>query len=273
MGAGGSRRAARRLRMERGGAGGAWREQVHTSRGPIRGPNDYPHRGSDGPSPRDGSREPGSHHDGLGCLQPGRRQGGPIGSPGRWTGADEVSESPYVRLGSFIGPDPNRAPHCRPWGRTNARRPPRVPLGLGKCGEEGSSGDRPNSRSGRGPPRGTQRVTSIQVSLHHKLPPVHGAVWEWLCWEPPPGGTRGRRGQDLSGRAQPVSPRPQGLTGRRETTGQVSARRHHTSRPSGPRGAHDLACAGATDSPRRTPAPALGPVRGSRDRRGCSDQA
>ena len=50
LGTGGSRRAARRLRMERGGAGGAWREQVHTSRGPIRGPNDYPHHGSDGPA-------------------------------------------------------------------------------------------------------------------------------------------------------------------------------------------------------------------------------
>jgi hypothetical protein len=36
--------------------------------------------------------------------------------------------------------------------------------------------------------------------------PLVATVWERRCRKPPPGGPRGRRGQDLSGRARPVSP-------------------------------------------------------------------
>ena len=90
-GAGGSRRAARCLRMERGGAGGAWREQVPTSRGPIRGPKYYPHHGSDGQA--HWVWGPGPVRTMMAWMPAVRAKAGR--TPGRWTDAGEVSGTPW----------------------------------------------------------------------------------------------------------------------------------------------------------------------------------
>ena len=149
MGAGGSRQAARCLRMERGGAGGAWREQVPTSRGPIRGPKYYPHHGSDGQA--HWVWGPGPVRTMMARMPAVRAKAGR--TPDRWTDAGEVSGTPWYDSDPSQDPDPSRAPHCRPWGWTNARRPPRVPLGLVSAVRRGASGigptlDRAEARPG-----------------------------------------------------------------------------------------------------------------------------
>ena len=142
------------------------------------------------PGPLGMGTRPGSHHDGQDACSPGEGREDTRSLDGRGRGVGDT----LVRLGSFIGPRSESGAALPALGMDERPQAPAGAPRAGECGEEGCFGDPPNSRSGRGPPRGTQRVTSIQVSLQHKLPPVHGAVWEWLCWKPPPGGTRGRRG-------------------------------------------------------------------------------
>ena len=67
---------------KRGCRGGARREQVHTSRGPIRGPNEYPHHQAT-TWPKGLGKRSGSRSDGLEACSPGEGREPPRSLDGR----------------------------------------------------------------------------------------------------------------------------------------------------------------------------------------------
>lgn len=112
-------------RMERGGAGGAWWEQVHTS-GPDQGCQiKAPHLATTGARPGAGKAGPRRERRWQASCSPGEGRVAGIAHSVAGRARKGVGRKPQystVRLGSTIGPDPSRALHARLWA-VNVRGP------------------------------------------------------------------------------------------------------------------------------------------------------
>ena len=160
------------------------------------------------PGPLGMGTRPGSHHDGQDACSPGEGREDTRSLDGRGRGVGDT----LVRLGSFIGPRSESGAALPARGMDERPQAPAGAPRAGECGEEGCSGERPNLRSGRqtrGPPRGAQRATSIQVSLHHKLqPPVRGQCGNGSAGSPLPAALEAVGGRTLAVEPGPSVPGP-----------------------------------------------------------------
>lgn len=173
---------------KRGCRGGARREQVHTSRGPIRGPNDYPHHQAT-TWPKGLGKRSGSRSDGPEACSPGEGREPPrsLDGRGRVTGSPKY-DSDHSQARSESGaalPAPGDGPGEHRQPRRVPQEHPSAPSGgLVSAVRRGVSGNGPLDRAPAPATRpGTLNGRPTPGSLTAQAETLTGQCDNGQCWK------------------------------------------------------------------------------------------